>query len=88
MRRATCGGAGASDGEGGSNHLGVAAGTRYGVVAYGIFLRGYPSGRIPEFDRRVAPALALCVGAIAAVGLAASWLAYLWGGETHFTFGP
>ncbi len=68
--------------------LDVVAGGFLAMVAYGIFLRGYPSGRIPEFDRRVAPALALCVGAIAAVGLAASWLAYLWGGETHFTFGP
>ena len=52
------------------------------------FLARYPAERVPEFDRRVAPALALCISAVVAVGLAASWLAYLWGGETHFTFGP
>lgn len=36
----------------------------------------------------LAPALALCVSAVVAVGLATSWLAYIWGGETQFTFGP
>lgn len=68
--------------------LDVVAGVFLAVIAYGIFLRHYPSERIPELDRRAAPALALCVGAVISVGLAASWLAYLWGGETQFTFGP
>ncbi len=66
----------------------VIAGVLLAFVAYGTFLARYPAHRIPEFDRRVAPALALCVGALVAGGLAASWLVYLWGGETHFTFGP
>jgi membrane-associated phospholipid phosphatase len=66
----------------------VVAGGCLAFVAYAIFLRCYGSDQTPEFDRRVAPALALCVGAAVAVGLTAAWLAYLWGGETQFTFGP
>lgn len=68
--------------------LDVVAGVLLAFVAYGIFLRRYPSAQMSEFDRRVAPALALCVSAVVAVGLATSWLAYIWGGETQFTFGP
>jgi membrane-associated phospholipid phosphatase len=67
--------------------LDVVAGTLLAFVACGIFLRRYSPARIPEFDRRVAPALALCVSAIAAVGLAAAWLVYLWSSRTQFTFG-
>ena len=66
----------------------LVAGVFLAFVAYGIFLRRYSSDQISEFDRRVAPALALCVGAVVAVGLATSWLVYIWGGETQFTFGP
>ncbi len=68
--------------------LDVIAGALLAFVAYGIFLRTYPSERISEFDRRVAPALALCLGVVAAVGLVASWLIYLWSGESHVEFGP
>lgn len=68
--------------------LDLVAGIFLAVVAYGTFLRRRSSDRTPEFDRRVAPALALFVGAIVAFGLMASWLAYIWGGETQFTFGP
>jgi len=68
--------------------LDVIAGGFLALVAYSIFLRGYASEQVPEFDRRVAPALALCVSAVVAVGLTASWLAYLWSGETQFEFGP
>lgn len=68
--------------------LDLVAGVFLAFVAYGIFLRRYLSDQISEFDRRVAPALALCVSAVVAVGLAISWLAYIWGGETQFTFGP
>jgi predicted membrane protein len=66
----------------------VVAGVFLAFVAYGVFLKRYPSDQVSELDRRVAPALALCVGAVVAVGLATSWLAYAWGGETQFTFGP
>lgn len=68
--------------------LDVIAGVLMALVAYRIFLARFPADRVPEFDRLAAPALALCVGAIVAAGLGASWLAYLWGGETHFMFGP
>jgi membrane-associated phospholipid phosphatase len=67
--------------------LDVVAGGLLAFVACGIFLHRYSPARIPEFDRRVAPALALCVSAIAAVGLAAAWLVYLWSSRTQFTFG-
>ena len=68
--------------------LDVVAGGLLAFLAYTIFLRRYSSDRIPEVDRRVAPALALCVSAVVAAGLAGFWLAYLWSGETQFTFGP
>lgn len=61
--------------------LDVVAGVFLALAACGIFLRHYPSDRIPELDRRAAPALALCVGAVVSVVLAVSWLAYLWSGE-------
>ncbi|HEX7706359.1 MAG TPA: phosphatase PAP2 family protein [Thermoanaerobaculia bacterium] len=65
----------------------VVGGVVLAAVAYGIFLHRYPSELVPELDRRAAPALALCIGAIAAAGVAGSWLLYLWLGETHFEFG-
>lgn len=68
--------------------LDVIAGGFLAFVADWVFLRRYPSDQVPEFDRRAAPALALCVGALAAVSLAAAWLVYLWGGATQFEFGP
>lgn len=68
--------------------LDVVAGVTLSCVAYAIFLRRNPSDQIAESDRQVAPALALCVGAGVAVCLAISWLAYVWSGETSFTFGP
>jgi membrane-associated phospholipid phosphatase len=68
--------------------LDVIAGGLLAFTAYGIFLHRYPSDEIPELDRRSAPALALCVGAVVAVGFAAAWLVYLWGGDTQFIFGP
>jgi hypothetical protein len=66
----------------------VIAGILLAFAAYGVFLKGHPSGRGSEFDRRVAPALALCVAAVVVVGLAGYWLAYLWSGEGYFEFGP
>lgn len=68
--------------------LDVVAGGFLAWVAYFMFLRRYPSEHVPEFDRRVAPALALCVGAFVAVALTTYWVAYLWSGETRFDFGP
>jgi len=68
--------------------LDVIAGVFLAAVAYGVFLRAYPTDRTPELDQRVAPALALCLGAVVVLGLAGYWLAYLWMGETQFEFGP
>jgi len=68
--------------------LDVLAGAAMAFIAYGILLRTYASNRVPEFDRRVAPRIALCLAVVAAVGLLAFWLLYLWRGETHFEFGP
>jgi membrane-associated phospholipid phosphatase len=68
--------------------LDVLAGSVLALVAYAIFLHRFPRDRMPDLDRRAAPALALCVSAAVAVVLTGAWLAYLWGGETQFTFGP
>jgi membrane-associated phospholipid phosphatase len=68
--------------------LDVIGGGFLALAAYLIFLRGYSSHQVPELDRRAAPALALCVSGVVAVGLTASWLAYLWSGNTQFEFGP
>ncbi len=68
--------------------LDVVAGAVLAVVAYGIFVARCPAHQIPDLDRHVAPALALFVSAIVAGGLGVSWLAYLLGGESYFTFGP
>lgn len=68
--------------------LDVVAGTALALVAYGLFLRRPTADEVSEFDRQAAPSLAACVGGVAVVGLTGFWLAYLWGGETQFTFGP
>lgn len=68
--------------------LDVAAGSVLAGIAHQLFLRRFARDRIPEPDRRVAPALALCAAAVVATGLAAVWLVYLLRGERSFTFGP
>ncbi|MDP1569035.1 MAG: phosphatase PAP2 family protein [Vicinamibacterales bacterium] len=68
--------------------LDVVAGVALACVASSIFLRGGATDHVSEFDRQAAPALALAVSAVVAAGLAVAWLAYAWGGETQFTFGP
>jgi membrane-associated phospholipid phosphatase len=66
----------------------VIGGVVLAFVAYGAFIATYPRERVPEFDRRVAPALALCVSAVAALAVIGCWVAYRWMGETRFDFGP
>jgi membrane-associated phospholipid phosphatase len=56
--------------------LDVIAGIGLAFAAYLIFLRRYPSDEIPAIERRIAPALAVVVLGIVAIGLAASWVVY------------
>jgi membrane-associated phospholipid phosphatase len=64
------------------------AGVFLAYAAHGLFLRAYPRARIPDEDRRLAPALAACVAGIVAVAIVCYWVAYLWSGERQFAFGP
>lgn len=54
----------------------VIAGIFLAFVAYAVFLRTYSRANIPELHRRLAPALALCVGAIVGLSIACFWVAY------------
>lgn len=64
----------------------VIAGTALALVAYAVFLARFPRDRIPEMDRRAAPTLAFCIGVFVMIGLLASWIGYVWMGETSFDF--
>jgi membrane-associated phospholipid phosphatase len=68
--------------------LDVVGGVALALTAYFIFLRDDGRRQVPELDRRAAPALALCIAGIVAVGMFIYWLVYLWIGETRFEFGP
>jgi hypothetical protein len=68
--------------------LDVVAGVLLALVAYVIFLRNFPREQVPALDRQVAPALALCLGGLAILGVVCYWLVYVWSGETRFAFGP
>jgi hypothetical protein len=57
-------------------------------TAYAIFLRNYAREEVPDLDRQVAPALALCILGLVSVVLAAYWIIYRMSGETRFDFGP
>jgi membrane-associated phospholipid phosphatase len=52
------------------------AGILLALAAYAVFLHGYSRANVPELDRRLAPILALCVGAIVGLGVACFWVAY------------
>ena len=52
------------------------AGILLALAAYAVFLRGYARVKIPELERRVAPALALCVGGVVGLAVACLWVAY------------
>jgi membrane-associated phospholipid phosphatase len=54
----------------------VFSGTILALAAYVVFLRGYPRALVPESDRRVAPAVALCLSGIVALGVACFWIVY------------
>jgi membrane-associated phospholipid phosphatase len=52
------------------------AGILLASAAYAVFRRGHSPANVPELDRRVAPALALCIGGIVGLGAACLWVAY------------
>ncbi|HJU76123.1 MAG TPA: phosphatase PAP2 family protein [Gemmatimonadaceae bacterium] len=54
----------------------VIGGVLLAVAAYAVFLRNYPSDTIPEFERRLAPTLAVCVISVITLGVATFWFAY------------
>ena len=54
----------------------VIAGILLAFAAYVMILRGYPRENVPELDRRLAPAIALGVLAIAGLGVVGFWVAY------------
>jgi membrane-associated phospholipid phosphatase len=59
----------------------VIAGIALSAFAYAVFLRRYPADAMPDVDRQAAPALAVCVAGLVVGAVAASWLAYVWGGR-------
>jgi membrane-associated phospholipid phosphatase len=65
----------------------VIAGVCLAFLAYAMFLTRQRE-QISAADRRVAPALALCIVALIALVVAGSWAAYRVSGETVFDFGP
>lgn len=56
--------------------LDVVAGTLMAVAAWAVFIRPFPRADVAEAERRVAPALALCLGGIVALAVACSWVLY------------
>lgn len=66
----------------------VIAGVILAAFAYALFLRRYPREHVSATDRAAAPALALCVLGMVAIGILASWLVYLWSGEVRLRIEP
>lgn len=56
--------------------LDVVVGAVLAYAAYLIFLRSYPRGSVPEIERRLAPALAMCVVAVVATAFVTYWVIY------------
>jgi membrane-associated phospholipid phosphatase len=56
------------------------AGILLAWVACAACYRGYSRANIPELDRRLAPALALCVSGIVGLGVGCFWVAYQFSG--------
>ncbi len=57
----------------------VIAGAALATASVALWLRTFPSGAIPDRDRRLAPALALVAVAIVTAGVGVYWVAYLLG---------
>ncbi len=59
----------------------LVAGILLAFAAYAVCLRGYARAKVPELDRRLAPVLALCVGAIVSLGVGCYWVLFRFGVE-------
>lgn len=57
------------------------AGILLAFAAYAVLLRGYSRAKVPELDRRLAPALAFFVGGIVSLGVGCYWVLYQLGFE-------
>jgi membrane-associated phospholipid phosphatase len=57
--------------------LDVVAGVLMALVAYGIFLRGFPYEKTPELNRRLAPVFAVILMGVAGMGVLGAWVAYV-----------
>lgn len=55
----------------------VVAGILLAMIAYALFLRGYPREKIPALDARLAPAVAFGTIGVIGLGVAGFWVAYL-----------
>lgn len=56
--------------------LDVVAGTLMAVAAHAVFVSPFPRTAVADAERRVAPALALCLGGVVALAVACSWVLY------------
>lgn len=65
--------------------LDVVAGGSLAWLAHVLFLRRYPSDRVPECDRQAAPALAAAAGCIALAAVSMAWLVYVWSEPSRLT---
>jgi membrane-associated phospholipid phosphatase len=54
----------------------LVAGILLALAAYVVFLRGYSRVYVPALERRLAPALALCVAGIVGLGVGCFWVVY------------
>jgi membrane-associated phospholipid phosphatase len=52
-------------------------GVALALLANAVWMRGYPRANVPDEVTRVAPALAVCVGAFIAICLAGAWAIHL-----------
>jgi hypothetical protein len=59
-----------------NNYILDVAGILLALAAYAVFLRPFPSDRIPDLDRQLAPVFAIVTMGIVGLGVACFWVAY------------